>query len=117
MWLRKYAIPFALAASLVLLSPNEAHGQLKEFRDYNGCISFPYKGSPGADFYKAFISKVPSGERKEVARQPADMKTFKFHGLEAGAPYEIEISGCRQGPEGEVCDPPDVFCGIAELPK
>jgi hypothetical protein len=117
MRLGKYAMPFVFTAAFVLFSPKEAHGQFKEFRDYNGCISISYKGSSGAEYYKAFISKVPSGERMEAARQPADMKTFEFYGLEVGAPYNIEISGCRQGPEGEVCDPPDVFRGIAKLPK
>jgi hypothetical protein len=111
MRLPKFLIPFGVALAF---SASEAHAQ---FRNYDGCISIPYKGSPGAEFYKAFISKVPFKERKEVSRQPADMKTFEFYGLETGAIYKIEISACRQDKEGEICDPPDVVYAYAKVPK
>jgi hypothetical protein len=47
MRLPKFLIPFRIALALTV---PEAHAQ---FRDYNGCIRFSYKGSPGADFYAA----------------------------------------------------------------
>ena len=99
---------------VLALAASEARAQ---FRDYNGCISFSYKAPSHAEFYKILIRKVPFKERREVARQPAGMESCEIYGLEVGAPYEIEIIPCRQGQEGEVCDPPDVFRGSARLPK
>jgi len=110
MRLPKYLVPFGMALAL---SASVAHAQ---FRDYDGCISIQHKGSPAAEFYKAFISKVPFKEKTET-RQPADIKTFEFYGLETGAIYRIEISACRQGAEGEVCDVPDVVYAYAKARK
>ena len=111
MRLPKYLVPFGMALAL---SASGAHAQ---FRDYDGCINIQHKGSPAAEFYKAFISKVPFKEIKEVSRQPADIKTFEFYGLETGAIYKIEISACRQGAEGEICDVPDVVYAYAKARK
>ena len=102
-----------LFSMLLTLSASVANAQS---RDYNGCISIPYKGSPTAQFYKALISKVPSGEKLEV-RQPADMKELEVYGLESGAPYRVEISACRDVAEGEICDEPDVFHAWAKASK
>jgi len=111
MRLYKPLLPFGMALALMA---SEAHAQ---FRDYNGCISIAYKGSPGAEFYKVFVRKVGSEERKEAARQPAGVKSVELYGLELDAPHEIQIIPCWQGPEGEACGPPDVFHVWAKMPK
>ncbi len=110
MRLPKYLVPFGM---VLALSASGAHAQ---FRDYDGCINIQHKGSPAAEFYKAFISKVPFKEKTE-RRQPAGMKAFEFYGLETGAIYKIEISACRQGAEGEICDVPDVVYAYAKARK